>query len=68
MLIALIWLHAMIWSYSQAFLRETVGAGLQPVIMFFFMISSVIGGWNTDTSDIGYQVSLFLTLIIESID
>eukprot|EP01034_Spumella_vulgaris_P029132 gene29132-36125_t len=49
------WVHSMIWSFFHAAVVEALSIFHIPFCFAFLLLSSVIGGWNTDVADIGYR-------------
>ncbi len=56
------WLHSMIWSFGHAVVVEALAIEFVPFVFAFLLLSSIIGGWNIDTADIGYRVSAYMLL------
>eukprot|EP01037_Dinobryon_pediforme_P045045 gene45045-57266_t len=52
---AVSWVHYTIWSFGHAWELETFGQALFPFFFGFLLLSSIIGGWNTDLADQGYK-------------
>lgn len=52
---AVSWVHYTIWSFGHAWELETFGHALFPFFFGFLLLSSIIGGWNTDLADQGYK-------------
>jgi len=56
-IVAIQWLHVMIWSYFHGFVFVKCGPGYVPFSFGILLLYSIIGGWNTDLSDPGYKVN-----------
>ncbi len=56
-IVALQWLHVMIWSFFHGWVFIQLGPGLVPFSFCILLLYSIVGGWNTDLADQGYKVS-----------
>lgn len=57
-------MHSMIWAFGHAIVAEALVIEAVPFFFAFFLLSSIIGGWNTDLSDIGYKVKMLVGSIL----
>lgn len=53
-LMSIHWLHGMIWSFGHACVFVGLSPEVLPFNFAFFLVSSILGGWNTDLADVSY--------------
>ena len=44
-------------SFGMSWVVESLGQPMLPFVFGFLLLSNIIGGWNTDLSDVSFKVS-----------
>lgn len=54
-LFAVTWCHISIWTFGHAIEAEAISEAIMPFSFSFLMLSSIVGGWNSDLAGPGYR-------------